>query len=61
MYTKCSERVVFGEFNLSSYCGLTDSRMRASDIDLPVPQKIFLYVMATFYCVGKRVWQTKFS
>ena len=22
--------------NLSSYCGLTDSRMRASDIDLPV-------------------------
>ena len=25
--------------NLSSYCGLTDSRMRASDIDLPV-QKV---------------------
>ena len=23
--------------NLSAYCGLTDSRMRASDIDLPVP------------------------
>ena len=23
--------------NLSSYCGLTDSRMRASDPDLPVP------------------------
>ena len=23
--------------NLSSYCGLTDSRMRASDKDLPVP------------------------
>ena len=22
--------------NLSSYCGLTDSRIRASDIDLPV-------------------------
>ena len=22
--------------NLSSYCGLTDSRMRASDTDLPV-------------------------
>ena len=23
--------------NLSSYCGLTDSRMRAFDTDLPVP------------------------
>ena len=29
--------------NLSSYCGLTDSRMRASDTDLPV--RIF-----TIYC-----------
>ena len=25
--------------NLSSYCGLTDSRMRASDTDLPVKSK----------------------
>jgi hypothetical protein len=26
--------------NLLSYCGLTDSRMRASDTDLPVMMKI---------------------
>ena len=27
--------------NLSSYCGLTDSRMRASDTDLPVAFSLF--------------------
>ncbi len=27
--------------NLSSYCGLTDSRMRASDKDLPVKKSLF--------------------
>ena len=26
--------------NLSSYCGLTDSRMSASDTDLPVPVQL---------------------
>ena len=26
--------------NFSSYCGLTDSRMRASDTDLPVDVKV---------------------
>ena len=40
--TKCSEFVFFwvrsckSMNNLSSYCGLTDSRMSASDTDLPV-------------------------
>ena len=40
LYTTYCEIVFFSEFNennLSSYCGLTDSRMRASNIDLPVP------------------------
>jgi hypothetical protein len=42
LYTTCSEFVFFlyrtckSMNNLSSYCGLTDSRMRASDTDLPV-------------------------
>ena len=42
MYTTCSELVVFmywtGKLmnNLLSYCGLVDTRIRASDIDLPV-------------------------
>ena len=40
LYTTSCELVLFREFNeqmnnLSSYCGLTDSRMRASDTDLP--------------------------
>ena len=38
--------------NLSSYCGLTDSRMRASDTDLPVPttlHHISLYQMGGVY------------
>ena len=39
----CTQQVVNLYFsgnsmsNLSSYCGLTDSRMRASEKDLPVP------------------------
>ena len=43
LYTTCSEFVFFwvrsckSMNNLSSYCGLTDSRMSASDTDLPVP------------------------
>ena len=42
LYTTCSEVVFFLYWsqesmnNLSSYCGLTDSRMSASDTDLPV-------------------------
>ena len=42
LYTICSEFVFFwvrsckSMNNLSSYCGLTDSRMSASDTDLPV-------------------------
>ena len=41
LYTTCSELVFFLYWswesmnNLSSYCGLTDSRMSASDTDLP--------------------------
>ena len=29
--------------NLLSYCGLTDSKMRASDTDLPVPNGVGAY------------------
>ena len=38
LYTTCSKLVFWGDSmnNLSSYCGLTDSKMRASDTDLPV-------------------------
>ena len=42
LYTTCSQLVIFlyrsreSMNNLSSYCGLTDSRMSASDTDLPV-------------------------
>ena len=37
--------------NLSSYCGLTDSRMRASDTDLPVMNNIRKYFStAVFHC-----------
>ena len=42
MYTTCSELVVFLYWagksmnNLLSYCGLVDSRISASDKDLPV-------------------------
>ena len=45
MYTTCSELVVFmyrtGKLmnNLLSYCGLFDSRIRASNKDLPVQVK----------------------
>ena len=39
MFLTCSELAIFLN-NLSSYCGLTDSRMSASDTDLPVPQKL---------------------
>ena len=42
MYTTCSELVIFMYWtgnsmnNLSSYCGLVDAKIRASDKDLPV-------------------------
>ena len=45
LYTTCSELVFFlycsrkSMKNLLSYCGLTDSRMSASDTDLPVSKK----------------------
>ena len=35
MFLACSELAIFLN-NLSSYCGLTDSRMSASEKDLPV-------------------------
>ena len=46
MYTTCSEIVVFmyrigkSMNNLSSYCGLVDTKIRASDKDLPVKNKL---------------------
>ena len=36
LYTTCTELVSNSMNNLSSYCGLTNSRMSASDTDLPV-------------------------
>ena len=48
LYTTCSEFVFFlyrtrkSMNNLSSYCGLTDSRMSASDTDLPVQFDLLL-------------------
>ena len=42
----CTQHVLNSYFsgdsmnNLSSYCGLKDSKMRASDTDLPVPKQI---------------------
>ena len=41
LYTTCCELVFFLELmNKQSYCGLIESRMRASDIDLPVKRKL---------------------
>ena len=45
IYTTCSELVIFmygsgnSMNNLSSYCGLVDARIKASDKDLPVHNK----------------------
>ena len=30
--------------NLLSYCGLIDTKIRASDKDLPVPKNIFMFL-----------------
>ena len=44
MYTTCSEHAIFMYWtsnsmnNLSSYCGLVDAKIRASDKYLPVPK-----------------------
>ena len=49
LYTTCSEVVFFLYWiqewmnNLSSYCGLTDSRISASEKDLPVHKRFFLF------------------
>ena len=42
VYTTCSAGILSLQFsltmkNLSSYCGLVDAKIRASDKDLPVP------------------------
>ena len=44
LYISCTE--VGYSMNNQSYCGLTDSRMSASDIDLPV--KFELYVSSKY-------------
>ena len=50
LYTTCSEVVFFLYWsqesmnNLSSYCGLIDWRMSASDTDLPVIALIFIWI-----------------
>ena len=51
MYTSCSPDVLSLQFsifmnNLSSYCGLVNAKIRASDIDLPV-----------LYFAGALFWQ----
>ena len=37
--------------NLSSYCGLVDAKIRASDKDLPVKQIFNLHSVAKVYAV----------
>ena len=43
--------------NLSSYCGLTDSRMRASDTDLPVLTKVHSYLKQCFARSLQTIWE----
>jgi len=42
--------------NLSSYCGLTESRMRSSDIDLPVHK----YRKNQFYIYSMKMYRMRF-
>ena len=58
VYTMCSELVVFLHWtcnsmnNLSSYCGLDDARISASDKDLPVQETWkFFFLMHIQFCV----------
>ena len=62
VYTTCSELVVFLYWtcnsmnNLSSYCGLVDARINASDKDLHTSD---LYVFSTFqHAYGEKVEDT---
>ena len=54
MFSPCSELVVFTYWtgksmnNLSSYCGLVDAKIRASDKDLPVFFPILPFVHLSF-------------
>ena len=49
MFSTCSELVIFmyemrnSMNNLSSYCGLVDVKIRASDKDLPVLMQLYLH------------------
>ena len=46
--------------NLSSYCGLTDSRMRASDTDLPVCRLLYHnYSFCWLFTVPKRILMSR--
>ena len=60
-YTTCSELVFFNSMNnLSSYCGLTDSRMRASDTDLPVCRLLYHnYSFCWLFTVPKRILMSR--
>ena len=65
MYTTCSELVVFMYWtgksmnNLLSYCGLVDTRISASEKDLPVKNKFFCFDEKNSFC-EKIVGQIKF-
>ena len=67
MYTSCSADVLSLQFsifmnNLSSYCGLVSGKMRASDIDLPVPKCSQLSKIVTNIGFGSvAVRELKFS
>ena len=63
LYTTCSEVVFFLYWsqesmnNLSSYCGLTDWRMSASDTNLPVPRR--QYWNSYLYGWGRSQWRRR--
>ena len=55
MFLTCSELIIFmyrtgnSANNLSSYCGLLDAKIRASDIYLPVPEIKMEYLLVMYF------------
>ena len=67
-YQNCSDLHVLSSFELLSYCGLVDSKIRASEKDLPVNHEDgtanpFSFAFTRFICtvvVQRTVNQTKY-
>ena len=66
VYTTCSELAIFMFWtrnsmnNLSSYCGLVDAKIRASDKDLPV-QALGTLIFCSSYVVHPDLLKTLFQ